>query len=166
MGLLVGDAEGYSAAIFYTIIYVLMSSAVFGILLCTARVNRPIEALVDLQGLSKTYPWMAFLMLLLMFSMAGIPLTIGFYAKLNILQVVIGDGEIILAAIAVVSSVIGAYYYLRVVKLMYFDEDQQQSLVASLPTGNVAVLSVHSLLVVALFISPQFLMELCIRSLG
>jgi NADH-quinone oxidoreductase subunit N len=166
MGLLVGDPWGYSAAVFYTIIYALMSSAVFGILLVTARVNRTINDLTDLQGLSKSYPWLAFLMLLLMFSMAGIPLTVGFYAKLNILQAVIGEGLIGLAAIAVVSSVIGAYYYLRIVKLMYFDEDPQDQIIASLPVANVTILSIHSLLVVALFISPQFLMALCIQAIG
>ncbi|MEM8844638.1 MAG: NADH-quinone oxidoreductase subunit NuoN [Pseudomonadota bacterium] len=166
MGLLVDDVSGYSASIFYTIIYALMSSAVFGILLCAARVNRPLENLADLQGLSKAYPWLAFLMLLLMFSMAGIPLTVGFYAKLNILQAVVGQGEIILAAIAVVSSVIGAFYYLRVVKLMYFDDNEDESVVARLPVPNTLVLSAHSLLVVALFISPQFLMTWCIQALG
>ena len=166
MGLLIDDPWGYTAALFYTIIYALMSSAVFGILLCAARVNRPLEELSDLQGLSKAYPWLAFLMLLLMFSMAGIPLTVGFYAKLNILQAVIGSGEIILAIIAVVSSVIGAFYYLRVVKLMYFDEDEQHDVIASLPTGNILVLSVHSLMVVVLFITPQYLLNLCLWSLG
>ena len=166
MGLLVGDISGYSAAVFYTIIYALMSSAVFGMLLVTARVNLTIEDLSDLKGLSQSYPWLAFLMLLLMFSMAGIPLTVGFYAKLNILQVVIGEGLISLAVIGVVASVIGAYYYLRVVKLMYFDEDEEGKIIASLPTANVAVLSIHSLLVIALFISPQFLMALCLQAMS
>ncbi len=164
LGLLVGNAEGYSAALFYTFIYALMSSAVFGILLCTARMNYVIEELSDLEGLSKHYPWLAFLMLLLMFSMAGIPLTVGFYAKLNILQAVIYSGEVYVAIIAVVSSVIGAFYYLRVIKLMYFDEAKDISVV-SMPTGQISLLSIHALLVVILFIFPQSLLDLCIRAI-
>ena len=140
--------------------------SVYGVLDPARTRGRNLDELTDLQGLSKSYPWLAFLMLLLMFSMAGIPLTVGFYAKLNILQAVVGEGLIGLAAIAVVSSVIGAYYYLRIVKLMYFDEDPQDQIIASLPVGNVTILSIHSLLVVALFISPQFLMALCIQAIG
>ena len=163
LGLLIGGTDGYSAALFYTLIYALMSSAVFGILLCCAKMNYTVEELNDLQGFGKSYPWLAFLMLLLMFSMAGIPMTVGFYAKLNILQAVIFSGELIIAIIAVVSSVIGAFYYLRVVKLMYFDEnDEYQSV--SMPAGQVAVLSTHTLLVIVLFLFPQLLLDLCAQA--
>lgn len=165
LGLLVGDALGYSAALFYTFIYALMSSAVFGILLCAARMRHDIVELNDLQGLSKYAPWLAFLMLLLMFSMAGVPLTVGFYAKLNVLQVVVGSGQIMVAVIAVISSVIGAFYYLRVIKLMYFD-DSEEVVTAGMPTGHTMVLSVHSLLVVALFIFPQYLLGICKNVFG
>ncbi len=163
LGLLVGGADGYSAALFYTLIYALMSSAVFGVLLCCSKMNYQIEELNDLQGFGKSYPWLAFLMLLLMFSMAGIPMTVGFYAKLNILQAVIFSGELIIAIIAVVSSVIGAFYYLRVVKLMYFDEVNEYQPV-SMPAGQVAVLSTHTLLVIVLFLFPQLLLDLCAQA--
>ncbi len=165
LGLLVANQSGYSAALFYTLIYALMSSAVFGVLLCAERINHGLENLADLQGLGKTYPWLAFLLLLLMFSMAGIPMTVGFYAKLNILQALVASGGIVLAIIAVVSSVIGAFYYLRVIKLMYFeDSDARETL--PMPTGHISVLSIHSLLVVGLFIFPQALMEVCKQAIG
>ena len=160
LGFLVGDAAGYSAALFYTFIYALMSSAVFGILLCSARMGLDIVELSDLQGLSKHIPWLAFLLLLLMFSMAGIPLTVGFYAKLNILQVVVSNGEIVAAIIAVITSVIGAFYYLRVIKLMYFDDCADRS-TTEMPVIHGSMLSLHSLLVVALFLFPQYLIGLC-----
>ena len=160
LGLLVGNQQGYTAALFYTLIYALMSSAVFGSLLCSERMSRPLNDLTDLKGLARAYPWLAFLLLLLMFSMAGIPMTVGFYAKLNILQVLIANDGVILAIIAVVSSVIGAFYYLRVIKLMYFDENEHQQ-VSSMPAGHISVLSVHALLVVGLFLFPQALIQLC-----
>mgnify|MGYP001827102913 FL=1 len=165
LGLLVGDNTGYSAALFYTLTYALMSSAVFGLLLCVERMNYGLENLDDLKGLSKAYPWLAFLMLLLLFSMAGIPMTVGFYAKLNILQALVADGGIGLAIVAVVSSVIGAFYYLRVIKLMYFEEGEaiQREV---MPTLHISVLSIHSLSVVGLFLFPQVLIALCQQAIG
>ena len=165
LGLFVGNTEGYSAALFYTLIYALMSSAVFGILLCCSKMKYQIENLADLQGFGKAYPWLAFLMLLLMFSMAGIPLTVGFYAKLNILQAVIQSGELIIALIAVISSVIGAFYYLRIIKLMYFDEGEDVHPVP-MPAGQITVLSGHTFLVIILFVSPQLLLDICIRAIS
>tara|TARA_R110002049_G_scaffold252263_1_gene426715 strand:- start:10650 stop:12077 length:1428 start_codon:yes stop_codon:yes gene_type:complete len=165
LGLLIGDSTGYSAALFYTLTYALMSSAVFGILLCAERMNHRLENLDDLKGLSKPYPWLAFLMLLLMFSMAGIPMTVGFYAKLNVLQALVANGGIGLAIVAVIASVIGAFYYLRVIKLMYFEEGEviQREV---MPTGHISVLSIHTLLVVGLFLFPQMLIELCRQAIG
>lgn len=160
LGLQLGSTDGYSSALFYTLIYALMSSAVFGILLCVERLNYSIENLDDLKGLSSNYPWLAFLMLLLMFSMAGIPMTVGFYAKLNVLQVLLANADVTLAVIAVVSSVIGAFYYLRVIKMMYFEEGTQIEREA-LPVGHTLVLSLHALLVVGLFLTPQGIIDLC-----
>jgi len=165
LGLLLGNDSGYSAALFYTLVYALTSSAVFGILLCMERMNFRLEDLDDLQGLAKAYPWLAFLMLLLMFSMAGIPMTVGFYAKLNILQALVAGGGVGLAIVAVVSSVIGAFYYLRVIKLMYFEEGNSVEKVV-MPTAHISVLSIHSLLVVGLFLFPQVLIELCRQAIG
>lgn len=160
LGLLVGTAEGYSAALFYTLVYALTSSAVFGVLLLAERVDISITQLDDLRGLSQRSPWLALFMLLLMFSMAGIPLTIGFYAKLNILQVVVANGDVLAAVVAVITSVIGAFYYLRVIKLMYFDDANVTSS-ASLPSGQLILLGLHSISMVMLFIYPQYLIVLC-----
>ncbi len=165
LGLLIGNESGYSSALFYTLTYALMSSAVFGILLCAERMNHRLENLDDLKGLSKAYPWLAFLMLLLMFSMAGIPMTVGFYAKLNVLQALVADGGIGLAIVAVVSSVIGAFYYLRIIKLMYFEEGGEV-VRAVMPTVHISVLSIHSLSVVGLFLFPQVLIELCRQAIS
>lgn len=165
LGLLVGNQEGYSAALFYTLIYALMSSAVFGVMLCAAGMNHRLENLVDLQGLGKAYPWLAFLMLLLMFSMAGIPMTVGFYAKLNILQALVTSGGVALAIMAVLASVVGAFYYLRVIKLMYFEESDIPH-ASPMPTGHIMVLSIHSLLVVGLFIFPQLLLDICKQAIS
>lgn len=165
LGLLTAGPSGYAAALFYTLIYVLMSSAVFGSLLCIETTGRQVQNLTDLTGLAKFFPWLSFLILLLMFSMAGIPMTVGFYAKLNILQALIAGQEIILAVIAVISSVIGAYYYLRVIKIIYFDTYPGAER-ANMPAGHLSVLSVHALLVVVLFLFPQPLLELCLRAIG
>jgi len=160
LGLLVGNQQGYSSALFYTLIYALMSSAVFGVLLCSGRMGHVINELSDLKGFAKAYPWLAFLLLLLMFSMAGIPMTVGFYAKLNVLQALILNDGVILAIIAVISSVIGAFYYLRVIKLMYFDDGEIERN-QSMPSGYITVLSAHVLSVIVLFLFPQELILLC-----
>jgi NADH-quinone oxidoreductase subunit N len=160
LGLLVGSADGYAAALFYTMVYALSSSAVFGVLLLAERADMKITQLDDLRGLSQRSPWLALFMLVLMFSMAGIPLTIGFYAKLNILQVVLAHGAILAAVIAVMTSVIGAFYYLRVIKLMYFD-DMQSETTGAIPSGQLILLGIHSSSIIVLFIYPQYLIVLC-----
>jgi NADH-quinone oxidoreductase subunit N len=122
LGLMLGTPGGFSSALFYMITYALMSLGAFGILLVLSYQNYDVEKIEDLQGLNTRHSWLAFLMLLLMFSMGGIPPFIGFIAKLNILREIILNGHIGLAAYALVFSVIGAYYYIRVVKVMYFEE--------------------------------------------
>ncbi len=162
LGFLSGDEVGYAAALFYTVIYVLMAAGAFGVLTILSNQDNEVENLVDLKGLSKTHPWIALIMLLLMFSMAGVPLTVGFYAKLYVLQSLIGNDMLWLAILAIVMSIIGAYYYLRVVKYMYFDEtglllNQQKPILAQ------TVLSINGLLIVALFIFPNALLNYCIQ---
>ena len=167
LGLLSGESFGYAAALFYTTIYVLMAAGAFGVLLSLASKSSDadVDELKDLKGLSTTHPWMAFIMLLLMFSMAGMPLTVGFYAKLYVLQSLVYNDFIWLAVLAVVMSIVGAYYYLRVIKFMYFDQVEealtsQNTLVAS------TVLSVNGLLIVGLFIFPNYLLNYCVRVFG
>lgn len=161
-GILSGDEFGYTAALFYMIIYVLMAAGAFGVLILLSSQNKEVDALVDLKGLSKSNPWFALIMLLIMFSMAGVPLTVGFYAKLYILQSLIYNNMLWLAILAIVMSIVGAFYYLRVIKYMYFDEVEeilytQRSMLVQ------TVLSINGLLIVALFIFPNALLNYCFQ---
>jgi NADH-quinone oxidoreductase subunit N len=169
-------ADSYSAAMFYVITYALTTLVAFGIILLLARHGLEAEEIADLRGLNRRSPWYAFVMLLAMFSLAGIPPTVGFYAKLVVLQALLGEGMtpgmVWLAVIAVVFSVIGAFYYLRVVKVMYFDEPAAP--IADTPivaTRDMRVaLSVNGALILGLGIAPQYLLKLCadamLRTLG
>ena len=163
LGVLSGNIDGYSAGMFYVVVYVLMTLGAFGIILLMTRNGFEAENLDDYKGLNQRSPWYAFLMLLLMFSMAGIPPTVGFYAKLSVLQAVVQIGLWWVAVIAVIFSLIGAFYYLRIVKLMYFEAPQDDAPVTA--SGDVrAVLSVNGLAMIALGIMPQPLMVLCIEA--
>ncbi|HUW99296.1 MAG TPA: NADH-quinone oxidoreductase subunit NuoN [Acidiferrobacter sp.] len=121
LGILSVRASGYADAMFYAIVYAAMTLGAFGVIILLSREGFEAEELTDLRGLHQRSPWYAFMMLLFMFSMAGVPPTIGFYAKLAVIQAVVGAGFYGLAIGAVLFSVIGAFYYLRVVKVMYFD---------------------------------------------
>jgi NADH-quinone oxidoreductase subunit N len=167
--------NAYSAAMFYLITYAVTTLGTFGIILLLSRTGFEAEEIADLRGLNRRSPWYAFVMLLLMFSLAGIPPTVGFYAKLVVLQALLGDslqGTMLwLAIIAVMFSLVGAFYYLRVVKVMYFDEPApgQPAPIAATMDMRVA-LSINGALVLVLGILPQFLLKLCtdamIRTLG
>ena len=122
LGVVNATPNGYSSALFYVLIYAVMSLGAFGMIILLSRSGFEAERLDDFKGLNQRSPWYAFLMLLLMFSMAGVPPTVGFYAKLLVIQSVIEANMIWLAIVAVLFAVIGAYYYIRVVKLMYFDD--------------------------------------------
>ncbi len=122
LGVLAGNASGYRAAMFYTLTYVIMTTAAFGVVLWLSRKGFEADALDDYKGLNRRHPWFAFVMLIVMFGLAGVPPTVGFWAKLQVIAAVLDVSLTWLAAFAVLMSVIGAYYYLRVVKLMYFDE--------------------------------------------
>lgn len=160
LGVLAGTAEGYASAMFYTLVYALMSLGVFGLIVVLGGMGRPVEAIDDLSGLARQHPWLALMMLLLLLSMAGIPPTVGFYAKLAVVESVVRIDLVWLAVYAVVLSVVGAYYYLRVLKVMYFDDPVAES--AGEPTIDVgAVLSINGLLMVFLGIMPGTLMGIC-----
>lgn len=120
-GILAGSAAGYSASLFYILIYATMSCAAFGLILFLSRKGFESDRLNDLKGLSKRSPWSALLFLILMFSMAGVPPTAGFFAKLSVIQALIDADQVWIAIVAVLLAVIGAYYYLRIIKLIYFD---------------------------------------------
>jgi NADH-quinone oxidoreductase subunit N len=166
LGILSGTLEGYSASMFYSIIYVLMVVGAFGVVTLLSQSGSEIENIRDLSGLHYRDPWLAFIMMTVMMSMAGIPCMVGFYAKLAVLQAVINIGFIWLALIGVISSVIGAFYYLRVVKFMYFDEmhlGSNQSLEIS--RDAKFVISANGLLIIFLGLYPAALMTWCTASL-
>ncbi|HQR56077.1 MAG TPA: NADH-quinone oxidoreductase subunit NuoN [Burkholderiaceae bacterium] len=158
--------NSYSAAMFYLITYALTTLGTFGVILLLARRGFEAEEIADLKGLNRRSPWYAFVMLLLMFSLAGIPPTVGFYAKLVVLQALLGDGlqggMVWLAIIAVMFSLVGAFYYLRVVKTMYFDEPPAGAPAPIAATTDMRVaLSINGALVLVLGILPQYLLKLC-----
>ena len=168
LGLLAGVVEGdrhfalnaYSSAMFYAISYVIMSLASFGMLILLSRAGFEAENIDDFKGLNKRSSWYALMMLFVMFSMAGVPFFIGFFAKLSVLQAVVAAGYFWLAVLAVVMSVIGAFYYLRVVKVMYFDDPIDASPIHAAPEVRV-MLSANGLAIAALGLAPQALMSLC-----
>jgi NADH-quinone oxidoreductase subunit N len=165
LGILSGTPEGYAGAMFYTITYALMALGGFGMILLLTRQGFEADNLDDFRGLNERSPWFAFMMLLVIFSMAGVPPTVGFYAKLSVLQAVVQVDMVWLAIVAVLFSVVGAFYYLRVVKLMYFDEVEDRSPLQAAPDLRLA-LSVNALAILVLGLFPGGLMALCLGSFG
>jgi NADH-quinone oxidoreductase subunit N len=160
LGVLSGGIDGYSSAMFYVVIYVLMSLGGFGMIMLLSREGFEADMLNDFKGLNQRSPWLAFMMLILMFSMAGVPPTAGFYAKLSVLQAVVGAGHVPLAVIAVLFSLIGAFYYLRIVKLMYFDSPETHVKISIQP-DNGLLISINGLSILALGIMPSTLITVC-----
>lgn len=163
-GILTGNQEGYTAAMFYTIVYAIMSLGGFGMILLLSRSGFEADNLDDFRGLNDRSPWFAFIMLILMFSMAGVPPALGFYAKLAILQAVVNAGLIWVAIIAVVFSIVGAFYYLRIIKLMYFDKAEDTSPIEA-GSDMRAVLSFNGIMVLILGIFPGGLMAICANAM-
>jgi NADH-quinone oxidoreductase subunit N len=160
LGILSGSAIGYGAGMFYVAVYVLMSLGTFGMILLLSRGGFEAENLDDFKGLNQRSPWYAFIMLLLMFSMAGIPPTVGFYAKLAVLQAVVEADYLWLAVVAVLLSLIGAFYYLRLIRLMYFEAPVDTAPIE--PRADVRVLmSLNGLAMLVFGIFPESLMGLC-----
>ncbi len=163
LGILSGTEAGYESAMFYAITYALTSAGGFGMILLMSRQGFEAEELSDYQGLAKRNPWYALMMLILMFSMAGVPPTVGFYAKLSVLQQVVNVELVWLAVAAVFFSIIGAFYYLRVIKMIYFDVPEGEG--NYIDTCDISpagiTLSVNALLVLALGLFPGALMVVC-----
>jgi len=172
LGLLSGVVEGdrhfalnaYSSAMFYAVSYVIMSLASFGMVILLSRAGFEAENIDDFKGLNKRSSWFAAMMMVVMFSMAGIPFFIGFFAKLAVLQAVVAAGYVWLAVLAVMMSVIGAYYYLRVVKVMYFDEPTDSAPIRA-PAEVRVMLSANGLAIAVLGLLPQGLMSVCAYAL-
>jgi NADH-quinone oxidoreductase subunit N len=161
LGIMSGTFAGYTAGMFYVIAYVLMSLGSFGLVVYLSRNGLEAENLDDFRGLNSRNPWLAALMAMLMFSMAGLPPFVGFYAKLAILQSLVGAGFVWLAVVAVMFSLIGAFYYLRVIKVLYFDAPKVDAPVYTALPDVQALLSLNGLTVLMLGVMPQPLITLC-----
>lgn len=165
LGILAGTQNGYSSGMFYVVTYALTALASFGMILLLSREGFEAENLEDFKGLNQRSPWHAFLMLIVMFSLAGIPPTVGFFAKLSVLQAALEAGWVWLVVFAVLMSVVGAFYYLRMVKLMYMDQP-----VDTAPIGGDAtvrsLLAVNTFALLVLGLVPGGLMEICRRAIA
>jgi NADH-quinone oxidoreductase subunit N len=164
LGILAGTKNGYSAGMFYSISYVLMTLAAFGMIMLLSRAGFEAENLEDVKGLNQRSPWFAFLMLMVMFSMAGIPPFLGFWAKLAVLEGALNAGYLWLVVFAVLMSVIGAYYYLRIVKLMYFDAPTDNSLIVA-AAGFRGLLAINAFALLALGLFPGVLLTACVNAI-
>jgi len=165
LGILAGNDNGYGSAMFYLMAYVLMTLGSFGMILLLSRVGFEAETLDDFRGLNQKSRWYAFVMMVIMFSLTGLPPTLGFFAKLAVLQAVLEAGYVWLVVVAVLLSVVGAFYYLRIVKLMYMDA----------PAGEITldprrsarwVLSATAIATLVLGIFPAPLLDLCTRAIA
>ncbi len=165
LGLLAGSTQGYAAAMFYTIVYAVMAAGAFGILIILSREGFDAENLEDLKGLSDRDPWYAAMMAIIMFSMAGVPPTVGFMAKLLVLEAVVRVDMVWLALVAVFFSIIGAFYYLRVVKVVYFDKPVIDAPLVS-SSGVRAAMTVNGLAILLLGLFPATLLGLCQAAFG
>ena len=164
LGILSGTPQGYQASMFYMISYIVVAAGSFGMILLLARQGFEADKLVDFKGLNARSPWFAGMMAILMFSLAGIPPFIGFWAKLGVIQAVLGVHIAWLAVVAVLFSVVAAFFYLRIVKLMYFDEPTDSAVIG----GSIlmrTVLSANALLALGLGIIPGTLLQICQQAL-
>ncbi len=165
LGILSGTKNGYAASMFYIVSYALMSLGAFGIIMLLARDGFEADTLEDLKGLNQRSPWVAFLMLTMMFSMAGIPPFVGFFAKLSVLEAVLNAGFTWLVVFAVLMSVIGAFYYLRIVKLMYMDAPLDNSpIVAGRAMRTLLGVNAFAVLLIGL-LPGAGLMGLCLSAI-
>jgi NADH-quinone oxidoreductase subunit N len=163
LGMLPGSAYGFGASMFYVIVYALMSAAGFGMLILLSGSGVEAEELDDFKGLNQRNPWYAAIMAMVMFSMAGVPVFVGFFAKWLVIKATLDAGLVWLAILAVVFSVIGAFYYLRVVKLMYFDDAEKEAPI-NVPVDFGAAISLNGILMIGLGIFSSSLITICMAS--
>jgi NADH-quinone oxidoreductase subunit N len=159
-----GAASAYGSAMFYSIVYLVTTLGTFGIVMLLARRDFEAETLDDFKGLNQRSPVFAFVMMIMMFSLAGVPPAVGFYAKLAVLQATMNAGLTWLAVLAVITSLFGAFYYLRIVKLMYFDDPLDTTPIQA-DTCNRALLALNGLAVLVLGIVPDPLLKVCLQAI-
>lgn len=160
LGVLSGSAEGFAASMFYIVTYVLMSTASFGMIIIMSRKGFEADKIDDYKGLNQRNPWFAFMMMFIMFSMAGVPPFVGFWAKLSVLKAVVSADLLWLAAVAVVFSIIGAFYYLRIIKVMYFDKAEETQPIEC-ATDLRLVFTLNACLILLIGLMPDSLIALC-----
>ena len=165
VGVVSGTAAGYAASMFYVLTYALMALGGFAMVIWLGSAGEEAERLDDFRGLNERNPWFAFMMLIVMLSMAGMPPFVGFWAKWSVLREVVAADMTWLAVVAVLFSVVGLFYYLRVVRLMYFDPPEERGPVSSLADMRVVV-SVNALAILALGVYPGALLRLCTAVVG
>ncbi|MDG4813184.1 NADH-quinone oxidoreductase subunit NuoN [Hydrogenovibrio sp. 3SP14C1] len=165
LGIIAANPDGYSAAMFYTIVYSITALAGFGMIVALARTNNEFDLVADFKGMNKRNPWLALMMLFVMFSMAGIPPFVGFYAKVVVIEEVVQAGFTWLAVLAVFMAVISAFYYLRVVKVMYFDEPEDDTKIEPVSNQLNWAVSFVSIALLVLGLMPSSLITLCYNSL-
>ncbi|GAB7521735.1 NADH-quinone oxidoreductase subunit NuoN [Paraburkholderia sp. 2C] len=173
LGLLAGVVDGkttaaasaYGSAMFYSIVYLVTTLGSFGVVMLLGRKDFEADTLDDFKGLNQRNPVYAFVMMVMMFSLAGIPPTVGFYSKLAVLEATMNAGLTWLAVLAVITSLFGAFYYLRIVKLMYFDEPQDTNVIAA-DSSKRLLLALNGIAVVVLGIVPGPLMTVCLQAIS
>jgi len=165
LGLIAGTHSGYAASLFYSIVYTIMTAGAFGIIILISRSGYEADQLDDMKGLGKRSPWFALIMLILMFSMAGVPPFVGFWSKWFVLKEIVAVGHVWLAAIAMFFAIIGAFFYLRIVRLMYFDTSEENIPVTA-PGDIKLVLSLNGLMVLLLGLMPGTLLGICLAAFG
>lgn len=165
LGVLTATKTGYAASMFYVMVYTLMSLGSFGMIILLSRAGFEAENISNFKGLNDRSPWYAFIMSILMLSMAGVPPLLGFWAKLSVLNQLVQAGLVWLAVVAVLFAIIGAFYYLRVVWMIYFEKAEDSSPIQAEMDMRVAV-SINGLVILLLGLAPQTLMAVCSRALG
>jgi len=165
LGLLPGTQDGFGAGMFYVIVYSLMSAAAFGMVIVLSARGVEAEKLDDFKGLNQRDSWYAAIMAMVMFSMAGVPVFVGFFAKWLVIKAALEAGLMWLAVLAVVFSVVGAFYYIRVVKLMYFDEPVSDAPIEA-PVDFRAAISLNGIMMLGLGIFSSSLIAICMASFG
>ena len=174
LGLLSGVFEGsttaaaanaYSASMFYAVTYVLTTLGSFAVIMLLSRSGFEAESLDDFKGLNQRSPWFAAIMMVLLLSLAGVPPMVGFFAKLTVLEAALAAGHLWLVIVAVLLSLVGAYYYLRIVKLMYFDAPTDMSPIVA-DRGMQITLSINGIAVILLGILPGTLMTACLQAIS
>lgn len=161
LGFLTATPVGYAAATFYMITYTMMSLGAFGMIIILSHVGFEAENIDDFRGLNTRNPWLAFMMLLIMFSMAGVPPIVGFFAKVSVLEALVRADLVWLAVLALVFSIIGAFYYLRVVKVMYFDQPDNITPIYVRQFDAKAAISINGVAILLLGLFPAGLFHLC-----